>query len=61
MQPKLYRVHIGLVDDGDGCEATNWSSTTVVAKDASEAIKRARLKKNEFPESVALIAEIDRP
>lgn len=60
MEKKLYRVHIGLVDDGEGSEALNWSNTTVIATNASEAIKRARLKKNEFPESVHLIAAIDR-
>lgn len=61
MEKKLYKVHIGLKDDGDGNEAGNWSSKTVIATDATEAIKRARIKKDEFPESVELISGIDVP
>jgi hypothetical protein len=59
MKLKLYRVHIGLVEDEDECN--NWSSTTVIAGDAASAIKRARLRKNEYPASVELISAIDRP
>jgi hypothetical protein len=59
LSKKLYKVHIGLVDDGDDFEASNWSSKTVIAKDATDAIKRARLKKDEYPEAVTLISDID--
>ena len=61
MEKKLYRVQIGLADDGEGNECSNWSSTTVIATDASAAIKKARMKKNEYPESVTMVAVVDRP
>lgn len=61
LQKKLYSVHIGLADDGEGTECTNWSKTNVVATNASEAISRARLKKGEYAEAVELVAVIDRP
>lgn len=61
LQKKVYNVHIGLSDDGEGNEVSNWSSKTVIATDASEAISRARLKKGEYPESVTMISAIDVP
>lgn len=57
---KLYNVQVGYVDDEDE-EVSNWRQMSVVAGDAAEAIRRARLKKNEWPESVVMISRIDRP
>jgi len=55
---KLYRVELGLLDDDR--DAMNWRSSNVVAKDAPEAVKKTRLRKNEYVVAVALIATIDR-
>lgn len=58
-QSKLYDVKLGLIDE-DGDETINWSSKTVVAKDAAEAIKRCSPKKGEYVVGVILVSAIDR-
>lgn len=56
---KVYRVQIGLSDDGEGNEVSNWSSKSVIATNAGEAISKARLGKKEYAESVTMISRID--
>jgi hypothetical protein len=59
LSKKLYKVQIGLSDDGEGNEVSNWEAKTVIATHAGEAITKARLGKKEFAESVTCISEID--
>lgn len=54
---KCYRVNVGLIED-DGNEVGNYSSETVIAEDALQAIKKARLHRNEYAASVTLVAEL---
>lgn len=61
LKKKVYNVQIGLADDGDGNEVSNWSSKTVIATEASEAIRRAKIGKKEYAESVTMISGIDVP
>jgi hypothetical protein len=61
LKKKVYSVQIGLSDDGEGNEVSNWSSKTVIATNASEAISRVRLGKKEYAESVTMISGIDVP
>ena len=57
---KVYRVNTGHVDIS-GDDSTNFSATTVLANNASEAITKAKKKfvKGEYPASVELIATLD--
>jgi hypothetical protein len=56
---KAYRVKMGILEDGKH-EYINHDSTTVLAKDAVDAIKRVRLRKNTFVTEVELITIIDK-
>jgi hypothetical protein len=56
---KAYKVQIGILEDGKH-EYINHDSTTVIAKDAAEAIKRVRLRKDTFVTQVELITIIDK-
>lgn len=63
LSPKVFTVNIGMVVNGDDnkpTEANNFSSTTVIARTADEAMKKARLRKGEFVESVVMGQTIDR-
>lgn len=55
---KLYRVELGFVDD-EGGDSHNWSSKRVIAIDAPTAIKKTRLRKNEYVIAVEMISTVD--
>lgn len=55
---KLYRVGIALIEEG-GEEITNWRNKNIIAKDAPEAIRKARLRKGEYVEGVVNLQTVD--
>lgn len=57
---KLYRVTFGFLDAESG-DIGNMRSSTVIAHDAPEAIKKTRLSKHEYVESVELLHRVDVP
>lgn len=52
----LYAVHVGLIEKS-GVRIDNWSRKNVLAADAKAAISKARLRKNQYAESVELVAK----
>lgn len=57
MDKYLYKVGFGIVEKGE--VIYNWASKNVIATDAQEAIKKARLSKKAFPEEVEKLARVD--
>jgi hypothetical protein len=58
-QHKAYRIQIGLLTDG--IDYNNHDSKVVVACDAVSAIKRIRLKKDEYIAQAEIVTRIDKP
>lgn len=54
---KLYKVEIGFEDESG--DAQNWRDRKVIAKDAIEAIKKIRLRKDEYVAAVHVIDTVD--
>ena len=57
-EKKLYQLQIGLLDD-DGSDTLNWSSKTVIARDAGEAIRKARPASKEYVVAATIISTVD--
>lgn len=55
MKTNLYEVHVGLIEKS-GVRIDNWTRKNVLADDAKKAISKARLRRNQYAESVVLVA-----
>lgn len=55
---KVYEVCKGYIEE-DGKEILNWDNLKLIAYDAVEAIKKAKVGKREFIVSAELIYELD--
>lgn len=59
LSKKLYKVTFGLLDNG--AEFKNWSSKNIVARDAIEAVRKAKSgHKNSYVAEVQIIDLIDK-
>ena len=56
-EKKLYKVGLGLCCEGRDIQ--NWSSTNVTAMDVPDAIRKVKLRKHTYIESVTVIATVD--